>query len=203
MRVGQIALRLGQSVLTPAHVGLHAGHIAGHRAHLLRRLLLCRLLSLGRVWKELSRRTPGSAGSTEMRACWPIAGIDIHELAEHSTFEETTYLLWNGILPNELRAARVPVAAGAGPGARPAHRRPAAQHSRLGHAHGGAAHRGLRAQLLRRRREGQLPRRQRAQVLQPDRADGHDRGHLRPAAQGPRGRAARPLALTPPTFCGC
>ncbi len=29
-------------------------------------------------------------------------GIDIHELAEHSTFEETTYLLWNGMLPNEL-----------------------------------------------------------------------------------------------------
>jgi citrate synthase len=29
-------------------------------------------------------------------------GIDIHELAEHSTFEETTYLLWNGILPNHL-----------------------------------------------------------------------------------------------------
>jgi citrate synthase len=29
-------------------------------------------------------------------------GIDIHELAELSTFEETTYLLWNGLLPNEL-----------------------------------------------------------------------------------------------------
>ncbi|HWG21574.1 MAG TPA: citrate synthase [Terracidiphilus sp.] len=29
-------------------------------------------------------------------------GIDIHELAEYSTFEETTYLLWNGMLPNEL-----------------------------------------------------------------------------------------------------
>lgn len=29
-------------------------------------------------------------------------GIDIHDLAENSTFEETTYLLWNGILPNEL-----------------------------------------------------------------------------------------------------
>ena len=29
-------------------------------------------------------------------------GIDIHELAEHSTFEETTYLLWNGLLPNAL-----------------------------------------------------------------------------------------------------
>ncbi len=29
-------------------------------------------------------------------------GIDIHELAVHSTFEETTYLLWNGRLPNQL-----------------------------------------------------------------------------------------------------
>ncbi len=29
-------------------------------------------------------------------------GIDIHELAERSTFEETTYLLWNGRLPNQL-----------------------------------------------------------------------------------------------------
>jgi citrate synthase len=29
-------------------------------------------------------------------------GIDIHELAENSTFEETTYLLWNGFLPNQL-----------------------------------------------------------------------------------------------------
>ena len=29
-------------------------------------------------------------------------GIDIHELAENSTFEESTCLLWNGILPTEL-----------------------------------------------------------------------------------------------------
>src|SRR5450631_2016399 len=28
-------------------------------------------------------------------------GIDIHELATRSTFEETTYLLWNGRLPTE------------------------------------------------------------------------------------------------------
>lgn len=28
-------------------------------------------------------------------------GIDIHELAEYSTFEETAYLLWNGSLPNQ------------------------------------------------------------------------------------------------------
>src|SRR5271155_4038520 len=26
-------------------------------------------------------------------------GIDIHDLASHSTFEETTYLLWHGKLP--------------------------------------------------------------------------------------------------------
>ncbi|HWA94304.1 MAG TPA: citrate synthase [Terracidiphilus sp.] len=30
-------------------------------------------------------------------------GIDIHELAENSTFEETTYLLWNGELPNQFK----------------------------------------------------------------------------------------------------
>jgi citrate synthase len=29
-------------------------------------------------------------------------GIDIHELAENSTFEETTCLLWNGRLPNQF-----------------------------------------------------------------------------------------------------
>ncbi|MGA7317087.1 MAG: citrate synthase [Silvibacterium sp.] len=28
-------------------------------------------------------------------------GIDIHDLAEHSTFEETTYLLWHGTLPTK------------------------------------------------------------------------------------------------------
>ena len=28
-------------------------------------------------------------------------GIDIHELADHSTFEETCYLLWNGSLPTK------------------------------------------------------------------------------------------------------
>jgi citrate synthase len=32
-------------------------------------------------------------------------GIDIHELASHSNFEETTYLLWNGTLPSELELA--------------------------------------------------------------------------------------------------
>src|ERR671916_3298455 len=28
-------------------------------------------------------------------------GYDIHDLAEHSTFEETVFLLWNGRLPNQ------------------------------------------------------------------------------------------------------
>lgn len=30
-------------------------------------------------------------------------GIDIHELADHSTFEETCYLLWNGALPTRTQ----------------------------------------------------------------------------------------------------
>ncbi len=71
-------------------------------------------------------------------------GIDIHELAEHSTFEETTYLLWNGILPNELALREFRCATGPGALARPARHRHAAQLSHLGHAHGGAANRRCR-----------------------------------------------------------
>ena len=33
-------------------------------------------------------------------------GIDIHELAEHSTFAETTYLLHEGVLPTRERSVR-------------------------------------------------------------------------------------------------
>ncbi len=62
--------------------------------------------------------------ATTSSICWidgdagvlSYRGIDIHELAKQSTFEETTYLLWNGKLPTqteltafsaELAAARV------------------------------------------------------------------------------------------------
>ena len=46
--------------------------------------------------------------ATNSSICWidgdagvlSYRGIDIHELAEHSTFEETTFLLWFGRLPN-------------------------------------------------------------------------------------------------------
>lgn len=61
--------------------------------------------------------------ATSSSICWidgdagvlSYRGIDIHELAQHSTFEETAYLLWFGRLPNlaelaaftkELAAAR-------------------------------------------------------------------------------------------------
>ena len=39
-------------------------------------------------------------------------GIDIHELADHSNFEETCYLLWNGKLPtnDELGKLKVQLA---------------------------------------------------------------------------------------------
>src|SRR6202789_2642832 len=49
-------------------------------------------------------------GAANSGICWidgeagvlSYRGIDIHELAEKSTFEECTYLLWNGHLPNQF-----------------------------------------------------------------------------------------------------
>lgn len=51
--------------------------------------------------------------ATNSSICWidgdagvlSYRGIDIHKLAEHSTFEETTYLLWFGRLPNASELA--------------------------------------------------------------------------------------------------
>ena len=48
--------------------------------------------------------------ATTSSICWidgesgvlSYRGIDIHELASKSCFEETTYLLWNGVLPNAV-----------------------------------------------------------------------------------------------------
>jgi citrate synthase len=51
--------------------------------------------------------------ATTSSICWidgdagvlSYRGIDIHELAQHSTFEETTYLLWFGKLPTQAELA--------------------------------------------------------------------------------------------------
>src|ERR1017187_2796891 len=51
--------------------------------------------------------------ATKSSICWidgeagvlTYRGIDIHDLAEHSTFEETTYLLWFGVLPTASQLA--------------------------------------------------------------------------------------------------
>ena len=51
--------------------------------------------------------------ATKSSICWidgeagvlAYRGIDIHELAEHSNFEETTYLLWFGVLPTAAQLA--------------------------------------------------------------------------------------------------
>src|SRR5246127_1677681 len=51
--------------------------------------------------------------ATTSSICWidgdagvlSYRGIDIHELAQRSTFEETTYLLWFGKLPNAAQLA--------------------------------------------------------------------------------------------------
>src|ERR1700761_9841669 len=34
-------------------------------------------------------------------------GYNIHSLAEHATFEEVIYLLWNGVLPNQNQLAEL------------------------------------------------------------------------------------------------
>src|SRR5215510_1551164 len=51
--------------------------------------------------------------ATNSSICWidgdagvlSYRGIDSHELAQRSTFEETTYLLWFGKLPNKAELA--------------------------------------------------------------------------------------------------
>jgi citrate synthase len=51
--------------------------------------------------------------ATKSSICWidgaagvlAYRGIDIHELANHSNFEETTYLLWFGVLPTTAQLA--------------------------------------------------------------------------------------------------
>jgi len=51
--------------------------------------------------------------ATKSAICWidgdagvlSYRGIDIHQLAEHSSFEETTYLLWFGVLPTASQLA--------------------------------------------------------------------------------------------------
>jgi citrate synthase len=76
-------------------------------------------------------------------------GIDIHELADHSTFEETTYLLWHGQLPNRSQLDEFTRRL------TDARRLPSEIYdffplrSEIRHAHGSPAHRSFRAQLLR------------------------------------------------------
>ena len=80
-------------------------------------------------------------------------GIDIHELAEHSTFEETTYLLWNGLLPNELalREFSTQLALARSLDQRVIDMLKSFPYRR--HAHGGVANCGVGIELLRCRRE--------------------------------------------------
>ena len=122
-------------------------------------------------------------------------GIDIHELAEHSCFEETHLPALEWPPAQRTRTARILLATRPRPIPRPAHHRHAQDVPDLRHADGGAANYGVGAQFLRRRRKRQLARRQRAQGLQPHRADRHDRRHLRQDPQGPRNRSTRSLAL--------
>src|ERR1700742_3126860 len=67
-------------------------------------------VSLGESLMSTAVAPKGLEGivATSSSICWidgdagvlSYRGIDIHELAQRSTFEETTYLLWFGKLPN-------------------------------------------------------------------------------------------------------
>ena len=65
-----------------------------------------RLMATATVVKGLEGVVAANSG-----ICWidgyagvlAYRGIDIHELADHSTFEETTYLLWHGKLPDRAQ----------------------------------------------------------------------------------------------------
>ena len=74
-------------------------------------------------------------------------GIDIHELAEQSTFEETTYLLWHGSLPSRSQLEEFTTRL------TDARRLPSEIYDLFrsvnSHADGSPAHRGFRAELLR------------------------------------------------------
>ena len=65
--------------------------------------------------------------ATTSSICWidgeagvlAYRGIDIHELATNSTFEETTYLLWFGALPTTAQLAEFSVELAAARGMHP------------------------------------------------------------------------------------
>ena len=112
-------------------------------------------------------------------------GIDINELAERSTFEETTALLWYGKLPNQQQMesfkrkfCREPPDPERGAGA-------ADVAAEKDLANGGAAHRRLGALGLRPRGSRQLAGGQRPQVDPPDRLDADGCGRLGSHSQRP------------------
>src|SRR5258706_8634934 len=67
-------------------------------------------MKLHSLWRKLSMPTTDGLEdivATHSRICdldgklgkLSYFGVDIHDLARHSSFEETAYLLWNSVLP--------------------------------------------------------------------------------------------------------
>ena len=132
-------------------------------------------------------------------------GIDIHELAEHSTFEETTYLLWNGKLPTAAELKQFSQQSSP-PRAR-CRRRSSTSSARFRRT--ASPMEVLRTTVsllstLRDRRELHDPRRQPAQELPPHLADRDDRRLLRPHPQRQESSSSPTRrSRTPPTSSGC
>ncbi len=112
-------------------------------------------------------------------------GIDIHELAQKSSFEETCYLLWFGRLPKraELDDLNRKLAAAS-------KMDPAIYDMMAKVPKAAPPMEVLRTAFLRRRFKSRRPRFQRAQGHRPDLADRHDRGRLRSHPQRQERHAA-------------
>ena len=61
-----------------------------------------------KAWRDVVATTSGICYIDGDQGVLAYRGIDVHELADHSTFEETCYLLWYGRLPSaqELKEIR-------------------------------------------------------------------------------------------------
>ena len=95
--------------------------------------------------------------ATNSGVCWidgdagvlAYRGIDIHELAEHSNFEETAYLLWHGTLPSKEELAAFSKKLADARELPPQIVDLLKTFPKQGLTNGGAAHSRLRTQLLR------------------------------------------------------
>ena len=119
-------------------------------------------------------------------------GIDIHELAEKSTFEEVCFLLWEGRLPRKDELSRLRAEIGRERAIPAGNARPPEEVGRARHGHGRAPDGRLGAVGDGPGRAVDAARRQPPQGRAAHGADRHDRRRLPPPRRGEGPGSARP-----------